>query len=91
MIYGLDGRDVLTGGAGSDTISGGGGRDVLIGGTGIDYFLFDAALSSTTNVDRIRDFSVADDTIVLSKSIFAGFCTYRRPHRCRVRYRQRGP
>ncbi len=72
VLYGLEGRDTLNGGAGSDTISSGGGRDVLFGGTGNDFLLFDTALSSTTNVDRIRDFSGADDTIVLSKGIFTG-------------------
>ncbi len=53
--------DFLYGGLGSDQLSGGDGRDV---------FVFDTALNATTNVDRILDYSVADDTIQLENAIF---------------------
>ncbi len=54
----------------TNTLNGGAGHDTLRGGAGMDNFLFDSPLSSTTNVDRIADFSVIDDTIVLDQSIF---------------------
>ncbi|NOT16019.1 MAG: hypothetical protein HOP21_10725 [Methylotenera sp.] len=60
-IYGLGGNDVLHGGA---------GNDALEGGEGYDVFSFNTTLSATSNVDWITDFSVADDTIQLSKTIF---------------------
>ncbi|WP_157215952.1 calcium-binding protein [Flavisphingomonas formosensis] len=36
-IYGLQGNDILRGGASSDTLSGGDGNDMLYGGTGRDF------------------------------------------------------
>jgi Ca2+-binding RTX toxin-like protein len=62
----------LSGGEGSDTLNGGAGNDTLTGGDGSDIFLFKTALSAAlvVNVDQIEDFSVPDDTIQLSKSIF---------------------
>ncbi len=47
------------------------GRDVLTGGSGRDVFVFDA--SPAGSVDRIADFSVADDRIQLDRSVFGGF------------------
>lgn len=64
-------NDTLNGAAGADTLYGGAGKDTLTGGTGADKFMFDAALSASTNVDRITDFSVVDDTIGLDISYFA--------------------
>ena len=67
----------LGGLGGNDRLSGGLGNDTLTGGTGQDVFVFDArlsrtnALNRTANLDRITDFSVADDTIQLSKSVFS--------------------
>jgi Ca2+-binding RTX toxin-like protein len=63
--------DTLTGGGGNDTLAGGAGRDVLTGGTGRDWFVFDTALGSA-NVDRIADFSRADDRIRLDDAVFVG-------------------
>jgi Ca2+-binding RTX toxin-like protein len=70
VLIGLGGNDKLVGGAGNDTLSGGLGKDTLTGNAGADSFVFDTALASA-NVDKISDFSVADDTIVLDNSIFA--------------------
>jgi Ca2+-binding RTX toxin-like protein len=69
-LTGDAGANALTGGAGRDTLNGGGSRDVLTGGVGRDTFVFDAKLGAA-NADRIADFTVRDDTIWLSKSIFS--------------------
>ena len=51
-------------------MNGGTGNDVLTGGSGgSDVFLFNTPLSATTNVDRIVDFNVANDTIQIDNSI----------------------
>lgn len=78
-LNGNTGDNTLNGRAGADIISGGTGDDLIIGGTGIDNltgragadtFVFDAALSASTNIDTITDFLVADDTIRLEDAIF---------------------
>ncbi|BCH31523.1 hypothetical protein MesoLjLc_34530 [Mesorhizobium sp. L-8-10] len=63
--------NTIVGNAGNNTLNGGLGRDVLTGGTGNDSFRFDTALSAA-NVDRITDFSVPRDTIVLENAVFKG-------------------
>jgi Ca2+-binding RTX toxin-like protein len=70
-LWGLDGGDQLNGGAGDDRLYGGLGRDTLTGGAGSDWFGFDTALGGD-NVDRIVDFSVVDDTILLEDAVFTG-------------------
>ncbi|KAB0266156.1 calcium-binding protein [Microvirga brassicacearum] len=66
------GVDVLTGGAGADRLSGGLGRDVLTGGGGGDIFVFDSAVArkKNSNIDKIAEFSVRDDSICLENAIF---------------------
>jgi hypothetical protein len=64
------GDDTLIGGAGNDSLRGGAGADLLSGGPGADAFVFRTA-PGTSNVDRIRDFSVTDDTIRLDDAVFA--------------------
>lgn len=72
-LYGGDGDDLVDGGGGDDLISGGRGDDVLRGGSGGDHFLFDTALSASSNIDRIADFNRGDgDTILLADTIFDG-------------------
>jgi Ca2+-binding RTX toxin-like protein len=82
-LFGGAQDDVLTGGLGNDTLSGGDDQDDLIGGAGNDNlnggagddeFVFNAALSATTNVDVIQDFA-GGDRIVLSKAIFTALGT----------------
>lgn len=66
---GVAGSDRLSGGAGSDLLDGGLGADSLHGGAGEDSFRFSTALGDG-NVDRIQDFNVADDLILLDSLIF---------------------
>lgn len=70
-LGGNDLANTLIGGAGNDTLDGGLGRDTLSGGDGRDTFVFDSALGPD-NIDRIKDFSAADDTVALSQAIFTG-------------------
>ena len=70
-LYGQGGNDFVNGDAGNDYLYGGAGNDTLFGGDGQDRFLFDSALGPS-NVDRILDFDVANDKIVLKASIFVG-------------------
>jgi Ca2+-binding RTX toxin-like protein len=72
-LFGAGGADTLDGGAGNDTLSGGTGHDQLIGGAGQDAFVFDTALGARKNIDRVKDFNVAEDVIRISKSIFGAF------------------
>lgn len=72
-LYGRAGADQLNGGAGNDRLWGGSGADVLSGGTGADIFVFDTSFVGA--VDRITDFSPADDTVRLENAIFTGLVT----------------
>ena len=64
------GKDTLSGGAGADYLSGGLGNDRLTGGTQADFFVFNAKLNKTSNVDTITDFKRVDDTFQLENAIF---------------------
>jgi Ca2+-binding RTX toxin-like protein len=68
-IFGTSAKDTIVGTIGNDTLAGGLGNDTLAGGYGNDTFVFDSKLGSK-NIDRITDFSVPNDTIELSRSIF---------------------
>jgi Ca2+-binding RTX toxin-like protein len=72
-ISALGGDDTLFAGTGDDTIIGGVGNDMLTGNAGKDVFVFDTALSATTNVDVIDDFKFVDDVIKLDNAIFTAF------------------
>jgi Ca2+-binding RTX toxin-like protein len=83
---GAAGNDVLLGGIGNDLLNGGFGLDNLIGGPGIDRlvggadadmdkFVFNAALSNSTNIDTVVDFTVGVDKIVLENAIFTKLTT----------------
>ena len=67
---GVAGADTLSGGGGSDLLDGGLAADTLTGGAGEDSFRFSTALGNG-NVDWIKDFKVADDSILLDNLIFA--------------------
>jgi len=62
--------NTLKGGSGNDTLNGGAGNDILYGGGGKDSFVFNTALSTRTNKDKIMDWVAKDDTIRLENSIF---------------------
>jgi Ca2+-binding RTX toxin-like protein len=64
------GNDRMTAGRGDDLLSGGSGADNMHGGAGQDAFLFNTKPDGTTNLDTIRGFSVADDTVWLENRIF---------------------
>jgi Ca2+-binding RTX toxin-like protein len=70
-LSGSAGNDILSGGNGTDLLFGGLGNDTLTGGLGNDAFIFNTALNATSNRDTITDFSHADDTIQLSKSVMS--------------------
>ncbi len=78
VIRGGDGNDTLSGGGGSDTIRGGTGDDLLIpgagkdllkGGAGADTFRFTRGSTGRGQLDRIVDFSPAEDIIELSQAL----------------------
>ncbi len=70
VIVGNQGDNILRGGRGSDRLFGLDGEDILIGGPGRDYFVFDTRPNRADNLDRIADFSVVRDTIVLENAVF---------------------
>jgi Ca2+-binding RTX toxin-like protein len=61
----------LLGGDGNDTLVGGGGIDELVGGAGADHFVFNVA-PSAANADKISDFAVGVDKIVLENAVMPG-------------------
>ncbi|HEY9644191.1 MAG TPA: hypothetical protein V6C57_27100, partial [Coleofasciculaceae cyanobacterium] len=70
-LSGGNGRDRLWGGDGDDVLIGDNGRDTLVGGKGRDHFGLGIG---ERGVDRIVDFSVKDDLLVISGlSGVAGF------------------
>ena len=68
-LEGAGGNDILWGGAGHDRLNGGIGSDVLTGGEDKDIFVFDAKPNKKTNLDRISDFNVKDDTLWIDNSL----------------------
>lgn len=72
----LDGEgsnDTLIGGSGDDILNGGSGDDLLTGGAGFDQFHFNTGKSfdqDDLGIDRISDFSIGSDKIVLDKTTF---------------------
>jgi Ca2+-binding RTX toxin-like protein len=70
-VNGLAGIDILKGEAGNDKLYGGLGRDLLYGSSGRDIFVFDTKANKATNLDKIMDFNVRDDTIWLDNKYFS--------------------
>jgi len=69
-IFGNLANNALVGGKGNDRLYGLEGCDTLTGGKGKDMFMFTTAPNRSSNLDRIRDFSVKDDTIALENGVF---------------------
>ena len=69
-LTGNTAHNIIKGLEGNDTLNGGAGNDTLYGGTGYDVFVFNTALSSSSNKDRIVDFNPRYDTIKLENAIF---------------------
>ena len=69
VLIGASGADTIYGYGGNDKLNGKAGSDVLVGGAGQDTFVFNTKLGAT-NVDKISDFNVADDTIHLASGVF---------------------
>ncbi|WP_243368699.1 calcium-binding protein [Microvirga solisilvae] len=69
-LNGSTGNDTVAGSTGNDTINGGAGNDALYGGLGRDYFVFSDKLNKVGNVDKLADFNVKDDTILLENAVF---------------------
>ena len=70
-ITGNSAGNVLQAGQGKDTLLGKGGLDKLFGGDGADTFCFDTKPSGLNNWDTVQDFNAAEDTLVLSRSVFS--------------------
>ena len=66
-------RNRLFGNSGANLLDGGPGNDTLTGGAGQDRLRFSSALNASSNVDRLPDFNVAEDTIVLNYRAFPRF------------------
>jgi Ca2+-binding RTX toxin-like protein len=62
-------NNVITGNGVNNNLTGGASNDTLIGGGGADRFIFNV---KGEGIDRITDFSVVDDTIVVSAAGFGG-------------------
>lgn len=60
----------MIGNGGHNTLDGRAGNDILTGGGGFDIFRFTTALNGSTNVDRVTDFTVAEDSFWLSYRAF---------------------
>lgn len=69
--FGNEANNVLLGNTGANKLNGLFGNDILTGGAGRDSFLFSTAFRPQ-NVDTITDFSVKDDTILISSSLLSG-------------------
>ncbi len=67
VINGETGNDSLIGGSSNDFIDGGDDADILEGGSDDDVFIFsDITHSTTTTSDRITDYTINEDSILIS-------------------------
>jgi Ca2+-binding RTX toxin-like protein len=73
-LTGNAGRQSVFGNAGDNRLDGGAGNDSLTGRGGEDQFVFSTALSAS-NIDRIVDYVLADDLIVIDNAVFSGLAT----------------
>lgn len=66
LLCGGSGNDMLHGGSGADILLGGPGNDIMTGGDGRDTFRWLIDGDRPATVDRITDFSSADDWLQFS-------------------------
>jgi Ca2+-binding RTX toxin-like protein len=66
-INGNLGNDRIDGAAGDDVLFNGGGKDTITGGSGKDFFGFNGDMS---NVAKLTDFNVADDSFMFKGGLF---------------------
>nr|WP_244627528.1 hypothetical protein [Microvirga tunisiensis] len=91
VLIGTKKADKLVGGIGNDRLYGKLGKDALTGGTGQDIFVFDTKPNTKTNLDKITDFNVADDTIWLENNYFkVGNGTLSKPKQMASKYFYKG-
>jgi serralysin len=69
-LYGHDGDDNVQGGNWNDLLVGGAGSDTLDGGSGRDTFMFDYQATLGAGIDRIKNFSVAEDSIQMNSELY---------------------
>jgi Ca2+-binding RTX toxin-like protein len=63
--------NTIIGNSGANKLAGGLGNDMLTGGRGKDFFIFNTKVDRTsTQIDKIKDFNVADDSLWLDNKIF---------------------
>jgi Ca2+-binding RTX toxin-like protein len=74
-LTGSSKSDTLKGEGGNDTLSAGTGNDVLVGGGGKDTFFF-FSFAVVADVDTIKDFKSADDTIMLPRINYPAIALY---------------
>ncbi len=81
-LFGYDGDDKLYGGADDDIIYGGSDNDLLEGGAGLDRLQGDSGADTFLlygtdaldgNIDRIVDFSQADNDVVKIEDVLVGY------------------
>ncbi|MDX2307806.1 MAG: FG-GAP-like repeat-containing protein [Hyphomicrobium sp.] len=60
--------NIIVGNSGDNIINGLGGSDTMTGGSGADIFVFNTAINSSANLERITDFVAAADTIRLENT-----------------------
>ncbi len=70
LLIGNTLSNIIRSSASDDFINSNRGNDTLYGGAGKDVFIFSTKLSKTSNLDRIVDYKVSDDTIYLDKDLF---------------------
>ena len=73
-LNGMQRDDTLNGAGGRDVLIGGLGNDRLTGGVGLDVFVFDTP-NVAANLDRITDFTPADDEMRLIGEVFPALST----------------
>ena len=73
-LNGMQGDDSLNGAGGRDLLIGGLGNDRLTGGIGLDVFVFNTPIVAA-NLDRITDFTPADDEMRLIGEFFPALST----------------